>query len=101
MNQIVIISPLEAIGIFKQLGFDTLVSHDYEVIRDYIRKHILEVKVFIYDLELKDLIAPIRQEYKTQAFPIFVALAFKEDQIEASIAEANRQIETAIGIKIE
>lgn len=82
MNQIVIISPLEAIDVFKQLGFDALVSHDGEVIRDYIEKHIREVKVFIYDLELKDLITPIRQEYKTQAFPIFAFNSVDDCQCE-------------------
>jgi len=60
-----------------------------------------DTKVFIYDIALGDLITPIREEYKLLAFPIFVALAFSEDQIEVSIAEANRQIENAIGIKIE
>lgn len=101
MKPVVIISPLEAIDIFKQLGFDTLVSHDPQKITNYIKSNIQQVKVFIFDLELSDIIAPLRNEYKAQAFPIFVALAFQEDQIEASIAEANRQIETAIGIKIE
>lgn len=101
MKQIVIISPLEAIEIFKQLGFDTLVSKDFQVISDYISKNVNTTKVFIYDIALDDIVISIKNEYKTQAFPIFVALAFSEDNIELSIAEANRQIENAIGIKIE
>ena len=101
MKQIVIISPLEAIEVFKQLGFDTLVSKDSQVISDYISENINTSKVFIYDIALDDIVASIKNEYKTQAFPIFVALAFSEDNIELSIAEANRQIENAIGIKIE
>ena len=101
MKQIVIISPLEAIEVFKQLGFDTLITRDEQEINQYIKEHMRDTKVFIYDIELDDLITPIREEYKLLAFPIFVALAFSEDQIEVSIAEANRQIENAIGIKIE
>ncbi|MGE4341557.1 MAG: hypothetical protein AB7E23_00470 [Bacilli bacterium] len=101
MKQIVIISPLEAIEVFKQLGFDTLITRDELEINQYIKEHMRDTKVFIYDIELGDLITPIREEYKLLAFPIFVALAFSEDQIEVSIAEANRQIENAIGIKIE
>lgn len=101
MKQIAILSPLDAIEIFRQLGFDTLVSRDVDVITTYIKAHILETRVFIYDIEVDEIIKPIKDEYKTQAFPIFVALAFSEDKIELSIAEANRQIENAIGIKIE
>lgn len=101
MNQVAIISPLEAIDIFRQIGFDTLVSSDALTIEQYIKANIKQTRVFIFDITLSDTINPIRKEYKTQAFPIFVALAFQEDQIEASIAEANRQIENAIGIKIE
>lgn len=101
MKQIVIISPLEAIEVFKQLGFDTLITRDEQEINQYIKEHMRDTKVFIYDIALGDFITPIREEYKLLAFPIFVALAFSEDQIEVSIAEANRQIENAIGIKIE
>lgn len=101
MKQIVLISPLDAIEVFKQLGFDTLVSSSPVEIEKYIRANLMNTKVFVYDLTLKEIIRPIKDEYKTNAFPIFLALAFEEDQIEASLAEANRQIENAVGVKIE
>ncbi len=101
MKQIAIISPLDAVDIFKQLGFDTLISDNAEAIGNYIKDNINEIKVFIYDFNLKEIIDVIKEDYRTDAFPIFVSLAFNEQQIEISIAEANRQIENAIGIKIE
>jgi hypothetical protein len=101
MKQIVLISPLDAIEIFKQLGFDTLVSESATEIEAYIRANIASVKVFVYDLKLSDIIRPLKDEYKNNAFPIFLSLAFDENQIEASLMEANRQIENAVGVKID
>ncbi len=101
MKQIVIISPLDAIEIFKQLGFATLVSGDVEEISNYVKTNIATTKVFIYDFGLKNIFQSIREKYKDSAFPIFVALALEKDKIEASLLEANRQIENAIGVKIE
>lgn len=101
MKEIVLISPLDAIEIFKQLGFETLVSSSRLEIETYIRDNIQSVKVFVYDLQLSDIVRPIKEENKNNAFPIFLSLAFDEDQIEASLAEANRQIENAVGVKID
>lgn len=101
MNKIVLISPFQAIGVFKQLGFETLISADQEVIETYIHQHVLKTKVIVYDISLKEIINPLKEQFKTSEFPIFMALAFNENQKLESLNEMHRQIENAVGVKIE
>ncbi|MFA7384977.1 MAG: hypothetical protein WCZ24_02120 [Bacilli bacterium] len=101
MNKIILISPFQAIGVFKQLGFETLISANKEIIETYIHKNALKTKVIVYDISLKEIINPFKEQFKTSEFPIFMALAFNENQKLESLNEMHRQIENAVGVKIE